>query len=72
MGYAMAVGECISCKRIFSFNPMRVPSISINGVREPICQACVTRINPERKKNGVPEIVPHPEAYTACDENELE
>ena len=71
MGYAMAVGSCVSCRKVFSFNPMRVPSITYGGTRQPICQDCVDRINPERRKNGVPEIVPHPDAYTACDEGEL-
>jgi len=71
MGYVMAVGPCISCKRVFSYNPVRVPSVRIEGKREPICQACVDRINPIRKKNGVPEIVPHIDAYGAADENEL-
>jgi len=50
---------------------MKVPSVRINGVREPICQACVNRANPERIKNGLEPIVPAPDAYKACDEKEL-
>ena len=72
MGYVMAVGPCIGCKGIFSYNPVRVPSIRVNGKREPICQACIDRINPIRKANGVPEIVPHIDAYLAADEGELD
>jgi hypothetical protein len=71
MGYVMAVGTCFGCKGVFMYNPLRVPSISVNGVKEPICKKCVDRVNPQRKKNGVPEIVPHPDAYEAADEGEL-
>jgi hypothetical protein len=72
MGYALCTSACFGCNRIFNYNPMRVPSIPINGSREPICEACVTRVNPLRKKNGLPPIVPAPDAYDACDEAELD
>jgi hypothetical protein len=73
MGYALAHGACFGCGRIFSYNPVRVPSITSpkTGSREPICQACVDRANPRRIANGLPPIVPHPEAYEPCDESEL-
>lgn len=70
--YALAHGTCIGCGQFFSFNPMRVPSIPIKGVREPICAFCVERVNPQRIKNGLPPIVPAPDAYDACDESELD
>lgn len=73
MGYALAMSPCLGCGRVFSYNPMRVPSCSaVTGKREPICQACVDRINPERIKNGLEPIVPHRDAYEACDESELD
>jgi len=71
MGYAFAAAACIGCNRVFTFNPMRVPSITINGSREPICGDCVERANPLRLKNGLPPIEPLPDAYEACDESEL-
>jgi hypothetical protein len=71
MGYVMIVGTCIGCKGVFGFNPVHVPSVRIDGKREPICKACVDRVNPIRKMHGVPEIVPHPEAYKAADEGEI-
>ena len=71
MGYALAWSPCIGCKRVFGYNPLRVPSITIKGEREPICQACVTRVNPMRKANGLPPIVPAPDAYEAVEESEL-
>lgn len=72
MGYYQAMSACIGCSRIFTYNPMRVPSIRINGVREPICQSCVDRVNPKREANGLGPIVPLPGAYEPCDESEIE
>lgn len=73
MGYALAIGECIGCQRVFSFNPVLVPSCSaVTGKREPICAGCVERVNPMRIKNGLEPIVPHPDAYFACHDEELE
>ena len=63
MGWMFVVGECYACKRLFTFNANHVPSIPIDGVREPICRDCVERANPERVKNGLEPIVPHPDAY---------
>lgn len=71
MGYAFAMAPCIGCGKIFSFNPLRVPSITIGGERQPICLACVQRVNPRRRANGLPEIVPLPDAYETCDEQEM-
>jgi hypothetical protein len=69
--YATCYSSCFGCGRVFGFNPVRVPSISIEGERKPICQACVDLANPRRIANGLPPIVPAPDAYDACDESEL-
>jgi len=71
MGYVYAMGECIACGGIFTFNPMCVPSIRIKGEREPICKVCIERINVLRKEKGFEPIVPLPDAYEECDESEL-
>ena len=72
MGYVMSVGTCFGCNRVFSFNPMRVPSYPHpERGRLPICQECVARVNPMRKANGLPPIVPHADAYEPCEESEL-
>jgi hypothetical protein len=72
MGYMIATGHCIGCKQLFSFNPLRVPSSSaITGQREPICPACVDRINNVRKEKGLPKVVPAPDAYEPIEEHEL-
>jgi hypothetical protein len=69
--YALAYGACFGCKRIFAFNPVRVPSIIVNGSKEPVCENCVRIANPRRIANGLPPIMPLPDAYEACDEGEL-
>lgn len=43
MGYLFVVGECIACKGFITFNPNLVPSLRINGVREPLCEACARK-----------------------------
>ena len=71
MGYAMVFSACFGCGRVFGFNPHKVPSIPVKGVKQPICRDCVERVNPMRKANGVPEIVPDPNAYEPIEEHEL-
>lgn len=73
MGYAFCVGACCGCGALFTFNPLRVPSAvhPKTGVREPICKDCVERANPIRVQNGLPPIVPHDDAYSFANEEEL-
>ena len=71
MGYALVFGECISCHKIFSFNPNYVTSVMVNEHKEPICQDCIDAANPIRKERGLPEIKVHPNAYEPEDESNL-
>ena len=71
MGYAFVISYCIGCRRLFSFNPIRVPSILVNGVRKPVCAACIWVANPKRIANGLEPVIPAPDAYEAVDESEL-
>lgn len=71
MGRVSCCSACCVCGEPFFYNPLRVPSIPIDGVREPICQSCVDMVNPQRVANGLAPIVPHPDAYGSCDEHEL-
>jgi hypothetical protein len=73
MGYAFCTSACFGCGRIFNYNPVSVPSIQhpSTGSKEPICLACVERVNPTRVANGLAPIVPAANAYEACDEAEL-
>jgi hypothetical protein len=70
-GFVFVLGPCYGCCKPFTFNPLRVPSIVVNGERQPICRECVALANPRRKANGLAEIVPHPDAYEPWEEGEL-
>jgi len=67
-GVVQALSECYCCGRMFFYNPHRVPSIPVHGVREPICRSCVDAVNPRRVANGLEPIVPLPGAYEPMDE----
>ena len=71
MGYMFATAECINCSGLFMFNPERVPSVVVNGRREPICRACVDYINPLREARGLLRIHVLPGAYETCNESDL-
>lgn len=70
-GYVFATSSCYGCGQVFVYNPTRVPSVLVRGVREPVCGVCVLRANPVRVKNGLEPIVVLPGAYEACEEGEL-
>jgi len=65
MAFMMVLGECIGCGKMFTFNANKVPSIRVNGSREPVCKQCVDRLNPIRVAKGLEPIVPLPGAYEA-------
>jgi len=71
MGFVLCHSACVGCGRVFAYNPLRVPSIRINGNSEPICRACVLYVNPLRIANGLEPIVPFRDAYDPIDEYEL-
>jgi hypothetical protein len=72
MEYVAIIGNCICCKRIFSYNPHRVPSTSaITGTKEPICSVCIDAINIKRIEQGLPLWPVFEDAYEAIDEGEL-
>lgn len=54
-----------------SFNPIRVPSVRVNGEREPLCERCVYLASSIREANGLEPIHVHGDAYEPCDEIEL-
>lgn len=65
MSYMLATAHCFGCRMLFSFNPDLVPSITVNGSREPICKHCVERANPRRIERGLEPILVLPGAYEA-------
>ncbi len=71
MGFAICTGSCAGCGRVFSFNPVRVPSVRINDVREPVCETCIRAANTERLRMGLEPFHVPDNAYEAVDEAEL-
>lgn len=71
MGYAIGMGTCYGCGQTFSFNPNKVPSLRVDGVREPVCQVCMTKINILRERRGLKPFEIHKDAYEPVDEGEL-
>lgn len=71
MGYAMCHAYCIGCRRLISFNPIRVPSITVNGVKEPLCECCVAILNTRRIDAGLKPVTIAADAYEPVDEIEL-
>lgn len=73
MGYAFISGNCWVCGTLFSFNPVRVPSIrDSGGVRQAICKNCIRLANKMRTEKGMEPLPVPADAYEACDENELQ
>lgn len=67
LGYALAMGSCYGCHKMFTFNPVAVPSIK----GEPICRDCMDMINAMRKERGNEPFPVRPDAYEPVDESEL-
>lgn len=63
MAYMSVMGYCIGCGKLFTFNANLVPSVRVNGRREPICRDCVEIANPKRVANGLEPIEILPGAY---------
>lgn len=71
MGLVFVTGPCYCCGSIISFHPNLVPSIQVEGVREPVCSICIDKANPEREKRGLDPITIPEGAYEAADESEI-
>ena len=69
--YAMLHSECYICKKIFSSNPTKVPSLRVGGEQVVFCERCIELEN-ERRKGTEQEPLPvHPDAYKPVAEEEL-
>lgn len=72
MGYAILMTHCCNCGKTIACNPVKVPSIRVNGTKEPLCRNCFNEWNKiHRTSQGLPPVELHPDAYGACQENEL-
>ena len=63
MVFMVVIGECIICGIMFSFNHQHVPSLVVNGVREPVCRDCMNRANAYLESHGREPHWIHPDAY---------
>lgn len=63
MAWLTCMGACVVCGKLFEFNPELVPSVLVNGRKEPVCRTCIETANPKRKAKGLPEIPILPGAY---------
>jgi hypothetical protein len=71
MAWVMAAGACIRCKKVFYFNPHLVPSVVVEGEREPLCPACVTVLSQLREQMGLTPIEVLDGAYEPLPAEEL-
>jgi hypothetical protein len=63
-GYYWAIGHCINCGNMISFNPDYVPSIRVDGEKEPLCRGCAQKWNQiHRISKGLEPVSIHPQAY---------
>ena len=70
-GYALVFSACYGCKQTFGYNPHLVPSMRVNGIREPVCERCLTTVNIKREANGDKPHPVAPGAYEPIREEEL-
>jgi len=64
MGYMFVIGACCSCGCRLSFNADKVPSLRLNGVREPLCAGCFGKWNEiHRVSKGLEPLPLNPDAY---------
>jgi len=63
MAFMSVMCNCAGCNRPITCHPELVPSLVIDGKREPICITCVHRWN-ELHPEAEP-FIPHAEAYQA-------
>ena len=69
MGYYFMVAGCVACEVTITCNPDYVPSLVVNGHREPICKNCHARWNEiHRISKGLDPVPVHPQAYEPQEE----
>jgi hypothetical protein len=70
-GFVVAMGPCLACGRVFTFNPHLVPSLPWNGTKEPICRTCMEASNQKRVAAGKEPHRIMPGAYDEMPESDL-
>lgn len=71
-GYAVCMAPCVRCRRVIAFNPHKVPSLLVDGVKQPLCRECFDWRQAQRHGLGLPNESPPLEgAYEGLPEEEL-
>lgn len=76
-GYLFALGNCVACRALISFNPQSVPSIRVNhagqpdpnGHCEPLCRSCAEKLKTMLQAKGLPWHPIPKDAYEPTEEN---
>ena len=63
MAYLRGTGSCFVCHKIFSFDAYKVPTITMRGVKKPVCRGCVDELNAKRARQGKKPVEYLPGAY---------
>lgn len=64
MAWMMVHGHCCACGTLISYNSSQVPSLTINGSREPLCRVCFAKWNEiHRMGKGLKPLPLNPDAY---------
>jgi hypothetical protein len=71
MGFLFLTADCSRCRRVFAFNPLRVPSVVVAGERLPLCRDCVEWANAIRASRGLATWTVYPDSYEPVDEQEV-
>jgi hypothetical protein len=67
----LLIGTCINCGCTFGCNPNKVPSVRINGNREPVCKDCMDRLIAREEAAGIVPKRYADDAYEAIREEDL-
>jgi len=62
---------CALCHRLFHFHWQLVPSLTVSGLRLPVCEECIEQINTARIVEGIEPLHAHPDAYAHCGQGDL-
>ena len=70
-GFVAVMSACYLCHEPFSYHPNKVPSVRVNGKREPICETCIRMVNEARVARGLEPFPILPGAYEGGPEEEI-
>lgn len=70
--YCFVIGTCCGCRAVITFDPEHVPSLRVQGERQPLCRGCHARWNEiHRTSKGLAPIAAHPGAWPSDERSEI-